>query len=85
MPLVTGWREKHKEDTALIEPIIGPLPGRLLIVNTLMKPTAGQMFAGVVNLRDGDVWLSPRTQISVFHVADRVQNPKQGMNFKNIR
>ena len=38
---VTGWRAKHKEDKALIEPIAGPLPGRLLVVNTVTKPTAG--------------------------------------------
>lgn len=31
MVAVTGWRAKHKEDTALIEPVIGPLPGGLLV------------------------------------------------------
>lgn len=51
---------------------------------TLMKPTAGQIFARVVNLRDGDVCLSPRTRIGVFHVADRVHNPKHGVEISRI-
>ena len=49
-----------------------------------MKPTAGQIFARVVNLRDGDVCLSPRTRIGVFHVADRVHNPKHGVEISRI-
>ena len=51
---------------------------------TLMKPTAGQIFGRVVSLRDGDVCLSPRTRIGVFHVADRVQNPKHGVEISRI-
>ena len=86
MVAVTGWRAKHKEDTALIEPVVGPLPGGLLVVNTLTKPKAGQMFARVVNLRDEDVWLSPRTRIGVFQVADRIQNqnPKHRVEISRI-
>lgn len=84
MVAVTGWRAKHKKDTALIEPIAGPLPGGLLVVNTLTKPMAGQMFARVVNLKDEDVWLSPRTRIGVFHVTDRVQNPKHKVEISRI-
>ena len=72
MVAMTGWRAKHKEDTALIEAIAGPLPGRLLVVNAVTKPTARQMFARVVNLKDEDVWLSPITRIGIFHVADHV-------------
>lgn len=84
MVAMTGRRAKHREDTALIEPIAGPLPGGLLVVNTLTKPTAGQMFARVVNLKDEDVWLSPRTRIGVFHVADHVQNPKHKVEISRI-
>lgn len=84
MLAVTGWRAKPKEDTALKQPIVGQLPVGLLVVNTLTKPTAGQMFTRVVNLKDEDVWLSPRTQIGVFHVANRVQNPKHKVEISSI-
>ena len=84
MVAVTGWRAKYKEDAALIEPFAGPLPGGLLVVNTVTKLTPGQMFARVVNLKDEDVWLSPRTRIGVFHVADRVQNPKHKVEISRI-
>ena len=84
MVAMTGWRAKHKEDTALIEAIAGPLPGGLLVVNAVTKPTAWQMFARVVNLKDEDVWLSPRTRIGIFHVADRVQNPKHKVETSSI-
>lgn len=84
MVAVTGWRAKHKEDTALVEPIASPLPGGLLVVNTVTKPTAGQMFTRVVNFKDEDVWLSPRTRIGVFHVADRVQNPTHKVEISRI-
>ena len=39
---VTGWR--GHQATALVEPIKGPLPGGMIIVNTVAKPVAGQMF-----------------------------------------
>ena len=42
------------------------------------------MFARVVNFKDEDVWLSPRTRIGVFHVANRVQNPKHKVEISRI-
>ena len=42
------------------------------------------MFASVVNLKDEDVWLRPRTQIGVVHVADHVQNPRHKVEISRI-
>lgn len=84
MVAVTGWRAKYKEDTALLEPITTQLPGGLLVVSTLTKPTAGQILTRIVNFKDEDVWLSPRTRIGVFYVMDRVQNPTHKVEILRI-
>ena len=73
---VTGWRGPQAQDTAaLVEPFHGPLPGGIMVINTLTKVTAGQMHVRVANLKDEDVWLHPRTRIGVLHAAD-VINPR---------
>lgn len=74
MVVTTGWKTKCEGDTALVDPIDGPLTGGLLVENTVAKPSAGHMFTQVVNFKDEDVWLKPSTQIGVFHVTDHVQN-----------
>ena len=51
---------------------------------TLAKPTAGQMFTRVVNLKDEDVWLSPRTRMGFFHTVDCVHNSKHKVEISRI-
>ena len=78
---VTGWR--GQQATALVEQIKGPLPGGL-IVNTVMKPIAGQMYVRVLNFKEDDVWLQPRTRIGVLHVADHIENPTRKVEVSRI-
>ena len=79
---VTGWR--GQQATALVEPTKGPLPGGLIIINTVMKPIAGQMYVRVLNFKEEDVWLQPRTRIGVLHVADHIENPTRKVEVSRI-
>ena len=79
---VTGWR--GHQATALVEPIKGPLPGGLIVVNTVAKPVAGQMYVRVLNFKEDDVWLQPRTRIGVLHAADHIENPARKVQVSRV-
>ena len=83
----TGWRGQNNEEhpMAIAEPLAGyHQPGRIILVNTLVRPSQGHFHVRVANPTEKDVWLLPRTPVGVLHNVAGIQETKDNINFKRV-
>ena len=57
---------------ALVEPLRGPLPGNLIIANTLVDASRTCFSIQVANPTSKDIWLKPRTRLAVVCSIGRI-------------
>ena len=60
-------RGRYSKGAKIVEPLVTPLPGNLLVVNTLIQ--GSYFYVRVVNGSSNDVELKPRVRIGVLHPA----------------
>ena len=64
---------------AIAEPLAGyHQPGKIILVNTLVRPFQGHFHVRVANPTEKDVWLLPRTPVGVLHrLVDCTEEQRQ--------
>ena len=66
---------------AMVEPVVGQHLSRLVILNTLVRPSS-PFCVRVANLNNDDLlWIQPKTRIGVLHT---ISNIESGVEFKRV-